>query len=624
MSENTSSKKVNPWIGVIVVLAVIIAVNVVATSAGIRFDLTEERQFTLSPGASKFLADMPVPVTLKFYYSRGNHVPGPLKQYLQRTVDLLKEMETAANGKLAIELFDPKPDSDEEEYAQRYGLIGQPINPMGGDSIYMGMVAVSGQRESAIPFLTPNAEAQLEYNITRLIHEVSRTTKPKIGVMSSLSVMGSPRMPGMRTPPDEGWMTIKELGRHFDVVRVEKDETTIASEITTLLLIHPKELSENTRYAIDQFVMRGGRLLVFADPLCLTERNASDMGGMMMMGGHSSDLNLLTAAWGATMKSGDVIGDLAAASQINFGNGQAERLPTWLSLNRNFINKDDVLLANIQSLMLPFAAGFELTAVEGVTATPLLSASSNAVAISSFMATAPGPEKMRSSQKVGALPLAVRLSGKFTSAFSNGPPVVAAGETNAPAPTAPHIAQAEQDGVVILVGDVDMINDQNAFRSMNIFGQTLLEYMNDNFNFMLSLVEQSAGSEALIGLRSRGVEDRSFTRVNELEQLAAERWQEEELKLTDRLQETQRRLNELQAARDDKQQVVLTPEQAAEIEQFRKERFETQRALKNVRRNLREDIEQLGFNVKSINMAAVPLLVAVYGLVRGWRRRQRS
>lgn len=622
MSDKKSSRKVNPWIGALVVLAVIIAVNVVAKSIRLRVDLTGEKQFTLSPGAEKFLAEMPAPVTLKFYYSRGNQVPAPLKQYLQRTVDLLREMERAAKGKLAIELYDPQPDSDEEEFAQRYGLIGQPVSPLGGDAMYMGLVAVSGQRDSAIPFLPPNAEPQLEYNITRLIHEVARATKPKIGVMSNLPVIGPARPPSMRAPAqDASWMVIRELRRHFDVVPVNTQAASIAQDITTLMVMHPKDISEKTRYAIDQFVMRGGRLIVFQDPMSLTERNsAPDMSGMMQIMGYSSHLNDLTSAWGATMNADDVIADLAAASQITFGNGQGERLPTWLTINRNFINQDDVLLANINALMFPFAGGFELREVEGITATPLISVTSNAVAMASFMATSPGPEKMRDARPVGALPLAVRLSGMFPSAFSNGPPAAAEGEESAPDASS-HLARSEKESIVILVGDVDALADQNAFRMMNLFGQTLLEYANDNFSFMLSLIEQSAGSEALIGLRSRGVQDRSFNRVLALEEQAQARWQAEELKLMDRLQETQRRLGELQTARDDQQQVVLTPEQAAEIEKFRQIRFETQRELKNVRRNLREDIEKLGFQVKAFNMAAVPLLVALFGIVRGWRRR---
>ncbi len=622
MSEKTTTTtRVNPWIGVAVLLGVIIAISVVAKSLRVKVDLTEEKQFTLSSGAEAFLGDMQVPVTLKFYYSRGNQMPAPLKQYTQRTVDLLREMERASGGKLVLELYDPQPDSDEEELAQRYGLIGQPINPMGGDAIYIGLVGVSGQRESAIPFLPPNAENQLEYNITRLIHEVSRTTKPKIGIMSNLPVVGAPRPPSMRGPgQDSSWLVVRELRRHFEVTSVQAESTRIPEDITTLMVIHPKSIGEATLYAIDQFVMRGGRLLVFQDPMAMVERNTADATGMAMFMGFGSDLNQLTSAWGATMLAEQVVGDISAATQITFGNGQAERLPTWLSMGPEFINQDDVLLSNIRALMFPFAGAFELSEVEGVTATPLLRASSNAVAVNAMMASAPGPQKMRDASPLGAAPLAVRLHGTFPSAFPAGPP---AGDTNNVLSVEEHLPKSEGEGIVILVGDVDGIYDQNAFRMMNLFGQTLVEYANDNFSLLMSLVEQSAGSEALIGLRSRGVIDRSFTRVRELEEAAQKRWQTEELKLMDRLQETQQRINELQSARgDDQQQIVLTAEQAAEIEKFRQQRFETQRELKNVRRNLRQEIEQLGFQVKALNMAALPLIVAIYGIARGWRRRR--
>lgn len=622
MSETTgSSKRVNPWVGVAVLLGVIVAVSVVAKSLRVKVDLTEEKQFTLSPGAEKFLAGMEVPVTLKFYYSRGNLMPAPLKQYTQRTVDLLREMERASGGKVALELYDPEPDSDEEELAQRYGLIGQPVNPLGGDAIYIGLVGVSGQRESAIPFLPPNAENQLEYNITRLIYEVSRTSKPKIGIMSNLPVVGTPRPPSMRGPgQDSSWLVVRELRRHFDVTAVQAESSRIPDDITTLMVIHPKSLGDETLYAIDQFVMRGGRLLVFQDPMAMVERNTADSTGMAMFMGFGSDLNRLTSAWGATMPADQVVGDIGAATQLTFGNGQAERLPTWLSMGPAFINQDDVLLSNIRALMFPFAGAFELNEVEGVTATPLVNASSNAVAVNAMMASTPGPQKMRDASPLGGRPLAVRLHGTFPSAFPDGRPASA---TNGVISADEHLAQSTGDGIVILVADVDGIYDDYAFRMMNLFGQTLIEYANDNFSFLMSLVEQSAGSEALIGLRSRGVIDRSFTRVRELEQAAQQRWQAEELKLMDRLQETQQRINELQSARgDDQQQIVLTPEQAAEIEEFRKQRFETQRELKNVRRNLRQEIEQLGFQVKALNMAAIPLLVAVYGVARGWRRRR--
>ena len=396
-------QKVNPWIGAVVVLAVLIALNVVANSVRLRIDATEEKQFTLSPAAEQFLGNLPAPVTLKFYYTRGNEVPMFLKQYQQRVTDLLREIERAGKGKLALELYDPQPDSDEEEWAQRYGLAGQ---PMGGDApFYMGLVAVSGQREAALPFLNPNAEAQMEYNIARLVHEVSRAAKPKLGLMSNLPIVGPPPSPMMRgRQNDTSWMIVRELRRYYDVVTVNAESESIPADLTALLVVHPKELKEPTLYAIDQFVMRGGRLVALVDPLSITEREMNNqMSSMTMMMGNASDLNRLTKPWGAELLANQVIADASAASPITFGSGQSERLPSWLSLRAEHINTDDVLTANIRNLMMPFAGGFKLTEVEGVTATPLLNTSDDASTIDAFMAAMPGPEKMRNAAAVGQI-----------------------------------------------------------------------------------------------------------------------------------------------------------------------------------------------------------------------------
>ncbi|HMP90662.1 MAG TPA: Gldg family protein [Kiritimatiellia bacterium] len=624
--NHTSSKekKVNPWVGVLVIFAVLVALNVVAKSIRLRVDMTSEQLFTLSTGAENFLREVNAPVTLKLYASRGNHVPGMLKQYIQRTVDLLKEMERASRGMIVLEVYDPKPDSDEEEWAQRYGVAGQPINPYGGDFVYLGLVAISGQREASIPFLAPNAEAQMEYNITRIIHEVTRSSKPRIGVLSNLPVMGMPRPPSMRgrQPPDSSWMLIRELRRHYDVVPVRAETEAVPDDLTTLLVIHPKRISDITLYAIDQFVMRGGRLIVLQDPYSITEREFNqDSSTMGMMMGFGSDLNRLTASWGAEMITGDVVADINAASPITFGSGQTERLPTWLSLRNENVNRDDALTAGIRSIMLPFAGGFNLIDVQGVTSTPLLFTSGEASLINSFQAVMPGPEKMRGARPAqGSLPLAVRLTGKFPSAFGDGPP---ANEEGVPVATAEqHKSEGDVETMVILIGDVDFAYDQHAFRAMNIMGQTMVEFVNDNFSFVLSAVEQGAGSASLIGLRSRGLEDRAFSRVLALETAAQQRWQTEELNLMEKLQETQRRLSELQMARDENQQLIVSPEQQAELENFRRIRFETQRELKDVRRNLRSEIERLGHQVKVVNMAVVPLFVTIFGIYHSWSRRR--
>jgi ABC-type uncharacterized transport system involved in gliding motility auxiliary subunit len=277
--------------------------------------------------------------------------------------------------------------------------------------------------------------------------------------------------------------------------------------------------------------------------------------------------------------------------------------------------------------MMPFAGGFTGQAAEGLNETVLVKTTSEAAFVNAFQARMPGVEKMRNASSQGEVPLVVRLQGTFKTAFPDGPPSSdSAGgeEEKAKADDADFLKESTDSGVVILVSDVDMLNDRHALRGMNFFGQTLYQPANDNFAFVLNMVEQLAGSEALIGLRSRGSVDRPFDLVKKLERDARAKWQKEELKLTKKLQETQQRLNDLQRAKEGDQQFILSPEQQQEIEDFREQRYKTQQDLKQVQKNLRRNIDQLGMAVKAANMALMPALVAVFGIVHGVLRRRKA
>lgn len=612
--------------GALIVLAILIALNAVVGALRIRKDMTAERLYTLSGGTRTFLAGLDRTVTLKLFFSQSNeNLPIPLKQYAQRVTDLLREYEAHGRGRVVLETYDPRPDSDEEEWAQRYGLAGQTLDMLGMQpDLYFGLVAVSGTREAALPFLAPATEPQLEYLCTRLIHEVTRAGRPKVGVLSSLRVMGDPRMPfGM--PPGQsgaGWQALAELGRQCELVPLNNELDRVADDIETLLVIHPKELSDRALFAIDQFVLRGGKLLAFVDPLCMTDRDAGlTPSSPYGEGPAASDLNKLTKAWGYELVPGQVVADVEAASYVTFGGQGSERLPTWLTLRPDHIHREEIVTGSLKSLMMPFAGAFKGEPAEGLSAVTLVHTSDDAALLPSFQATQAGVEKMRLAKPEGQLALALRLKGTFKTAFPDGAPVEG---TNTAAEAAGILKESQKDGVVVLVADVDMLYDRYALRELNFFGQTVYQPVNDNLSFALNLTEELTGSEALIGLRSRGAVDRPFDRVIALESRAQQRWQEEELKLVARLREAQARLDELQRAKGEDQQYILSPEQKREIESFRQQRFETQRQLKEVRKNLRRDIERLGTSLKVINMAAMPALVAVYGLVHGWRRRRKA
>lgn len=623
--KTTTSKRFAGLAGVLIVLGILIAAN--ALFAGVRWrkDLTAERLYTLAPGTVDMLRGLERPVTLKFYFSKSNpNLPGPLKNYVQRTLDFLREVAGRSGGKVALEIWDPKPDSDAEEWAQRYGLTPQSTGGLGMlPDLYLGLVAVSGTKEAAIPFLDPTAESQMEYLVARLVQEVVRVQRPRLGIMSALPVLAEPSSPFM--PPakrTQDWLFVTELKKQYEVVPVPLDAEEIPAGIDTLLLIHPKEIGERALFAVDQFLLKGGRVAAFVDPMCISDKEEAEPMGLPSL---SSDINRLSRAWGVTVATARVVADLAAATPINLGDGRAERLPTWLSLRAGQnLDREEIVTGALESLMLPFPGAIVGSPAAGLEMKTLVFASSNAVTVDAFQARNPADLNTRSGQAAPGAALAVRISGRFPTAFPDGQPRAEGATNAAAASTNAWLQTAEKDGVVLLVADADLLANDYSARAINIFGQTLYQPFNDNLNFTLNLAEQLSGNAALVGLRGRGQFNHPFDRVLALEQAAQEQWQEEEEKLQLKLQQAQQRLNELQSAKSDDQQLVLSPAQKAELEKFRKERFETQRQLKEVRKNLRHSIEKLGLTLKVLNLAAVPLLVAAFGIGLGWRRRQRA
>lgn len=606
--------------GLALVLGIVVLINVLARGVIVRKDFTEEKLYTLSHGTRQMLASLDRPVTLKLFYSRSlDRVPMPMKYYAQRVQDLLREFVAASKGRLVLEIYDPRPDTTEEEWARKYGLAPQGFGNIGGEMFYFGLVAQYGSREATLPFIAPALEPQIEYLITRMIHEVRRTAPPKIGLYTSLPMMTEG---GRFAPsPRPSWLIVQEMQRLGEVRRLSPQLDHIPDDLDVLVVVHPQPLRDNEAYALDQFVMRGGRLIAFVDPLCLAAREAEPSGVYSFMP-PASDLNRLTGSWGAEMIRDSVLSDFEMATRVTRGAGIMERMPMWLTVRGEHMDQKEVALQPLKMLMLPFAGAFRLTATSDVQATVLVKSTPEAGFVSSFMAMSEGVNNaLRDFRKEGEQPVAVRLRGRFQSAFPNGRPASeGAAPTNMPA----HIAQCETTNTVILVADVDLLYDRFGAREIAFFGQTFYQPLNDNFALVMNLLEQVLGGEALIGLRSRSTYDRPFTRVLALEARAQERWQEEERRLQAELEATQARLNELQAAKSEDQQFIITPDQQREIENFRNQVFETERKLREVRRKLREDIERLGFVVKVINIGGIPALAAVAGLVHGWRRRARS
>ena len=605
-------------VGLVAIAAIAIAADVILASLPLRVDMTAERFYTLSDGSKAVLAKLDQDVTLKLYVSSSAAgMPQQLKTYAQRVQNLLKEYERASGGKVALEAYDPKPDSDAEEWAQRYGIEPQTTNPFAAP-VYFGVVAVCGDSEEAIGTLSPRTEATLEYDLTRLVTRVAWPERPVIGVMTSLSdVIGgqaNPMMMQMGQRPPEGWAAFSELAKDYDVRTVETSSETIDDDIKTLVLVHAKDLSDKTLYAIDQFILRGGKLIACVDPLSIKDMLASRQRQnpmMMQMGGADgpSTLGKLFDAWGVKFDPSKITGDLAAATKLNNGQGGVEENPAFLSLSGDNMDKGDILVSRLTQVMFPFAGAFVFEKKDGsaIDFTPVITTSEmNSCSVDKMAVQFGGGMKEMIPDGHSRI-VAARLSGTFKTAFENGPD-----GTNAVAG-----ALSEGKGSVMLFADSDFLADDFCVRIMKTPFGAIPQLINDNLALFSNVIEQFAGREELIGIRSRGTTDRPFTVVNELEARAMRKWQRREADFETELQMTQQRLQSLQKQKSGDERFILSREQQDEILKLRKAQAETRKQLKNVRKELTADIDSLGLRLKCINIVLIPVLVIVFGLLRG-------
>jgi ABC-type uncharacterized transport system involved in gliding motility auxiliary subunit len=619
------------FLGLAVVIVIAIAVNVILSTFNLRKDLTEEKLYTLSEGTRGILKDLPEPVTLKLFFNGSNaEVPIQIKSFVRRVEDLLTEYRVHGKGNIIIEQYDPKPDSDAEEWAQRYGLSGQSLGFM-GPMLYLGLVATGGDADATLPVLDPQAEQMLEYNLTRMITRVATPNKPVVGVMSSLSVMGSPAppypMPG-QPPPSPGWFTFKDLGKDYDVREIGMDVDRISDEIDSLVLVHPKDLSDSAQFAIDQYVLRGGTLLVFVDPLCVTALE-SQQPQMQGMPSNASNLTRLFPAWGITFDAAKVVADLDASSRLRMGNGnQVQESPVWLSLHKQNMNAEDILTARLEFVMLPYAGAFTVADDKDIEVTTLLSASKRSSLVDAMTAQY-SIDGIRRAFKSGneEMALAVRLHGLFKTAYPDGAPKA---DGEAPAADAAgegpdtSLKASTEKSTILLVGDADMLFDRFAVQAMNFLGHQAHQPINDNLAFFLNALEQTSGSSALVGIRTRGKTERPFDVVLDLQREAQARYLAEETRLQEELMTAQQRLSSLQSQKDKSQQFILSAQQQREIQNFQEQVRLTKKELKLVRRSLREDIEKLGVKIKVINILLIPALVIVAGIAFGVYRKKKT
>ena len=602
-------------VGLLLIAAAFLAFNMVSSLAltDARLDLTEQKLYTISDGTRQILGELEEPINLTFYFSdKAAKDLIALRNYARRVEEMLKAYERAADGKIRLRLVDPEPFSEDEDAAAAAGLQAVPLSE-GGEQLYFGLAGSNGVDDSqVIAFFQPDQEEFLEYEISRLVQSLAKPERPVIGVLSALPVNGGFDFASQQPTP--AWMLVEEVRQLFQIESLKADVDLIPEHVSVLLLIHPKNLPEPTLYAIDQFVLRGGKLLAFVDPFSEADTGMGMPGEGME---RTSDLEPLFKAWGLRLVPDQVVGDGEYGMAVGMGQGQAPvRHVGWLNLDAAALDPDDVSTAGLESLT--YASGGILEPLEGATTrfTPLVRSSALAMPFSTqrfAMLSNPG-ELIRELQPTGErYTLAARIQGPAKSAFPDG-------------------IEGRKDGLresaninVIAVGDSDMLTDRMWVRVQDFFGQRIPQPWSDNAGFAINALDNLAGSDALISVRSRGRFSRPFVVVEALQREAEARFRQKEEALQQRLAETEQQLAALQQSQDPTQALELTPEQQGAVQQFLQEKLKIRKELREVRFQLNADIEALGRTLKQINIALVPALLTLGALALAfWRRRRRG
>ncbi len=604
---------------------------------GARLDLTQNRLYTLSAGTREVLAELKEPVTLYFYFSRdvASKQAPLLMPYAARVREFLEEVAARSGGKVRLRVLDPQPFSEEEDRAAEAGL--QSLQGGGGDALYFGLTGTnSTDGRATIPNFQADREEFLEYDVAKLVHELAATKKPVIGLLSSLPMQG--RFNPMTGQMGEPWPLLTEIEQLFTVRPLTADVSAVDKDVDVLWVVHPKNLPAKTLYAIDQFVMRGGRLLLFVDP-----DSGGDMGGQdpsnpfaAAASSHSSDLEPLLGAWGVDYDPTKVVGDLDLGLEVRTAMQSAPaRHIGILGLHRDNMAQKDVVTGSLEVINVATSGYLEPRHGAKTAFEPLLWSSTHAGPLSAALFSGlTDPSILRDGFKPTGVryAIAARITGPADSAYPQGAPAARSavdakpGADSQAAPAAsPHLAKSTGSINVVVVADTDMLMDYLWVQTRELLGQRVGQAFASNGDFVANVLDNLTGSGALISIRGRATFSRPFERVEALRRRADDRLRAKVLELQGELRQTEAKLTELQGKRNDQASLLLSPEQEQEMKRFTAEKARIRKDLRETERGLNVDIERLDSWLKVLNIGVAPALVALAGvLVLSARRKRRK
>ena len=609
-----------------------ILVNVIAIRFPFQIDFTEAKLYTLSEGSRSLLSKIEEPIHLKFYFSRSvEGLPILFKSYADRVEELLSQYKKLSNGKLSIEIIDPKPDTQEEESAIRYGIAGQPLQS--GGTLFFGLLAIQADQEETIPFFDAGREAFLEYDISQVLYRVQQMRLPKIGIISSLDIIGSgPDLTGLGMGEMPDWVFIQELRKNFEIEKIDVDQNLIPEDIDVLAIIHPQDLSDPLLYAIDQFLLEGKAVFMALDPSSYLQRNQASPQSMMAgpKPNISSDLPRLLDKWGIDYDPLKVVGDLTyAASVSSTQGGSPVRFPVWLEVNT--FNKNPPPTADLNTMVLPEVGSFSLKKGSQLELTSLIESSGNNSLLPASLLMFSDIAQVTRQIKPTNEPLTIAgiIQGAFPTAFPEGKPEEEEGEDEGESlmgekSATKSLEKSVTTSTLVLIADTDFLVDDFSVRKINFLGLSGIQPLNDNLAFIHNIIEFLTGSEDLILLRSKGTAVRPFEKVNAIEVVAQQNYQAQLIALEGQLQEVQQKINELQNKQSAEGELVASPEVRAAIQEFRAQEAQMRSERREISKKLREDVEALERDLVLFNLIPIPLVVTVWGIIYFLKRSRRQ
>ena len=636
-----------------VAVSLLIAVGLISAFPSVRIDLTEDELFSLADGTRNIVSGLEEPIELIFFYSESATEDQPqIRSYGTRVQELLREIVIASNGNLSLRIVDPEPFSEEEDLATQYGVQPVPVT-QGGPGIYFGLVAAQLDNDPALqvsetmPLIRPDQEQFLEYEFMKLVTRVANPDLQVIGLLTTLDIDGGfDPMTGQAT---QQWMITDFIRQLYELRRIETEAESIDYDVDILMIVHPEGLSEQTLYAIDQHVMRGGKTLVFLDPTAdsMVSRSAR---GSMIPAGMRSDLPGLLEAWGVDYSPDKVLTDNTLALRVQMGQGSRPVAHIgMIGANRTALAEDDIITRRLENLNLSSAGA--LAPREGATTRfePLIQSSSDAMLMDASLLEDVLDPSVLFDEFVSAnerYTIAARISGVIATAFPDGRPVSASAEAEATEdeavaddtgseiesseeesteidPLQGHLAQTDGETNILVFADTDVLTDRLWVQVAQFLGQRIPQPYANNGDFVINALDNLSGGADLVSIRSRGRYSRPFERVVKMQREADDRLRTEEAALLERLAATEEQLAALNTGENGQPLGQLTPEIQAEIDRFNAELLDTRRSLRDVQFQLTADIEELGSNLKWFNTAAIPMLLTVLALFISLTRAQR-